>query len=83
MALSEGTFEYLVRNIIVHLDDQNEEIQMAIYNILRFAARLKANIVLNEANMVLKKQKYPRKCQDLIKFAEELVEELKEINEDK
>jgi len=62
----------------VHLDDQNEEIQMAIYNILRFAARLKPNIVLTEAKMVLKKQKFPRKCQDLIKFAEELVEEMKE-----
>ena len=62
----------------MHLDDQNEEIQMAIYNILRFAARLKPNIVLTEAKMVLKKQKFPRKCQDLIKFAEELVEEMKE-----
>lgn len=78
MTFSESTFEYLVKNIIVHLDDQNEEIQMAIYNILRFAARLKPLIVLTEARVVLPKQKYPRKCQDLIKFSEELVEEAKE-----
>lgn len=72
-----------MKNIIVHLDDQNEEIQLAIYNILRFAARLRPKIVLTEARMVLKKQKYPRKCQDLIKFSEELVEEANDGDEPK
>lgn len=63
--------------IFVHLDDQNEDIQMAIYKILRFAGNLKPNIVLNEAQNNLKKQKYPRKCQEIIRFAEELLAEQK------
>ena len=67
-----------MKTIIVHLDDQNEDIQLAIYNVLRFAARLKPEIVLTEARNTLKKQKFPRKCQELIRFSEELISESKE-----
>lgn len=63
--------------IFVHLDDQNEDIQMAIYKILRFAGNLNPIIVLNEAQNNLKKQKYPRKCQEIIRFVQELVDEKK------
>lgn len=68
--------------IFVHLDDQNEDIQNAIYKILRFAAKLRPNIVLAEATNNLKKQKYPRKCQEIIRFAQELVEENKGMDEE-
>lgn len=79
MALSESTFEYVVKAIFVHLDDQNEEIQLVIFNVLKFAAKLRPEIVLEEGKKNIKKQKYPRKCQELINFSEEKIEENKSI----
>lgn len=75
MGFSESILEYIVKGVFVHLDDQNEDIQMSIYNVLRFMAKLKPKLVLDEAKDSLKKFKYPRKCQELINYSQERIEE--------
>jgi hypothetical protein len=80
MNFSESILEYIVKGIFVHLDDQNEDIQMSMYNVLRFLAKLKPKLVLEEAKVCLQKLKYPRKCQELINFSQEKIEENKESN---
>ena len=48
LRLSPSIMEYVIKQIFVHLDDQNESIQMAIYNTLKFAARVTPETVYNE-----------------------------------
>eukprot|EP01016_Furgasonia_blochmanni_P049039 TRINITY_DN7397_c0_g1_i3.p1 TRINITY_DN7397_c0_g1~~TRINITY_DN7397_c0_g1_i3.p1 ORF type:complete len:407 (+),score=50.17 TRINITY_DN7397_c0_g1_i3:676-1896(+) len=71
LRFSPSTYEYLIKSIFVHLDDQNEEVQMAVYHLLQSAATVDWKCVLEEAKQSVKKQKYPRKCQELIKLIEE------------
>jgi hypothetical protein len=35
---SNSTIEYMIKAILIHLDDQNEEVQRAIFETLRVAA---------------------------------------------
>ncbi|EGR33969.1 hypothetical protein IMG5_029090 [Ichthyophthirius multifiliis] len=76
-ALKESTtiFDYMIKAIFIHLDDQNEEMQMAAYNSLRFAAHFNSQILKNEATQSIKKMKFPRKCQELINLADQLLSE--------
>ena len=46
--LSPSTFEYVTRNIIIHLDDQNQQLQLAIFNALKVAATVSPKPVLDE-----------------------------------
>jgi len=46
--MSPGTFEYVVRNILIHLDDQNENLRLALFKVLQSAARVKPKLVLKE-----------------------------------
>ena len=48
--MSPGTFEYVVRNILIHLDDQNENLQIALFKVLQTAAQVKPKIVLKEVS---------------------------------
>lgn len=75
MSFSESILEYIVKGVFIHLDDQNEEIQMSVYHVLRFITKLKPKLVLDEAKESLKKLKYPRKCQELINYSQEKIEE--------
>jgi len=78
LKFSPSIFEYVIRNIKIHLDDQNEQIQMAIFNLLKEAANIDAQKVLEETREFVNKQKYPRKCQELIRYIEEHMEEYQE-----
>jgi len=46
--MSPGTFEYVVRNILIHLDDQNENLRVALFRVLQTAARIRPKLVLRE-----------------------------------
>lgn len=40
LGMSPSTFEYMIKTIFVHLDDHNQEISMAVYKALVFAAEV-------------------------------------------
>jgi len=46
--MSPGTFEYVVKSIFIHLDDQNEELQKAVFYTLQTAASIKPKVVWKE-----------------------------------
>mmetsp|Transcript_46400 Transcript_46400/g.53774 ORF Transcript_46400/g.53774 Transcript_46400/m.53774 type:complete len:558 (-) Transcript_46400:155-1828(-) len=69
--LSPSTFEYVTRNIMIHLDDQNQQLQLAVFNALKTAAGIDPRRVLDEARISLPKQKYPQYCKELIRYIEE------------
>ncbi len=46
--MSPGTFEYVVRNMLIHFDDQNEQLQLAIFKALQTAAQVNPKIVFKE-----------------------------------
>jgi len=68
LKISPSTFEYMIKTIFVHLDDHNQEISMAIYNTLVNAAHVNAQKTLEVAKEALSKQKYPRKCEEIIRL---------------
>lgn len=71
MKESPAIFEYMTKAIFIHLDDQNEDVQMGAYSTLKFACRFNPWKVKEEAEQALKKMKYPRKCQEILNEAEE------------
>jgi len=75
LKMSPGTFEYVVRNILIHLDDQNENLRLSLFNVLQSAARVKPKLVLKEARASIPKQNYPQICQELVRWIEENLEE--------
>jgi len=75
LRMSPGTFEYVVKNILVHLDDQNENLRLSLFNVLQSAARVKPKLVLREARASLERRSYPQICRELIRWIEENLEE--------
>ena len=89
--MSPGTFEYVVRNILIHLDDQNENLRLALFRVLQTAARIRPKLVLREvkkffpptkilinsykARASIPKQNYPQLCTELVRWVEENLEE--------
>jgi len=71
LKMSPGTFEYVVKNLLIHLDDQNEQLQKAIFQVLQSAASIKPKLVFKEAKIALPKQRYPHLCSELIRSIEE------------
>lgn len=48
MHMSESTFEYVVQTLFIHLDDKNEDVQVAVFKTLEEATRVYPDIVLKE-----------------------------------
>lgn len=48
--MSSSTFEYAIQTLFVHLDDKNEDVQLAVFKTLEAAAATGANTVLCEVN---------------------------------
>jgi len=76
LRMSPSILEYVLRILFIHLDDQNEQVQLAMFNLLKEATNLDYKLVLGEAKLALSKQRYPRKCQELIRYVEENQENL-------
>jgi hypothetical protein len=66
--VSGSTLEYILQTCFIHLDDRNEEIQKAMFKFLKFAADEHIHAVQKEAVSSLPKQKFPRLCEELIKY---------------
>lgn len=79
--ISDGTLRYVVKTCFIHLDDRNEEVQMAVFNFLKFASDSKLDMVHEEAVASLPKQKFPRLCEELIKYLENKKQGVEEITE--
>lgn len=50
MRMSDSTFQYVCQTLFIHLDDKNEDIQLAIFKTLEFGASFKKDIVLQEVS---------------------------------
>lgn len=46
--MSDSTFEYVTKTLLIHLDDKNEDVQIAIFKTLQFGGSLRPSIVLQE-----------------------------------
>jgi len=69
--LSSSTWNYIVKACLVHLDDVNEEVQLAVFNLLKAAADVNSEEILKEAEITVHKQKFPRLCQELLRYIKE------------
>jgi len=76
--MSSSTFEYVIRHLFIHLDDQNPKVQMAVYHLILKTYHLHPEIVLTEAQKSVKNQTYPQKCKEIIKIISESLLEKKE-----
>jgi hypothetical protein len=45
---SSSTLEYMIKAILVHLDDQNEKVQRAIFDCLKVAADIDPALLIKE-----------------------------------
>lgn len=48
LKFSPSTLEYVVRTLLIHLDDQNEQLQISLFHVLKEAAQINPKIVLTE-----------------------------------
>lgn len=78
--MSESTFEYVIQTLFIHLDDKNEDVQVAVFKTLEAATKINPAIVLQEvilclpqAKKSLSKQKFPRLCEKIIEIVTPLV----------
>ena len=62
LKLSPSTFEYMVKHIFIHLDDNNSDISDSIYKVLILAGDVDPEKTLKEAQECLGKHKHARKC---------------------
>ncbi|CAK9015368.1 Dynein axonemal assembly factor 5 (HEAT repeat-containing protein 2) [Durusdinium trenchii] len=69
---SRTLFEYILRNLFVHLDDPNPEIQQGIYTVLQSAVHQDYQTFLKEAQSAAAKSSHPRLCEELVRLAESL-----------
>jgi hypothetical protein len=51
MYMSDSTFEYVIQTLFIHLDDKNEDVQLAVFKTLELAASLKPSLVLHEVGL--------------------------------
>jgi hypothetical protein len=68
---SSSLYEYVVRNVFIHLDDQNQEIQRAIMEVLKLASRVQTEKFIEIAEDQQQKFAHPALCKALIEFARE------------
>jgi hypothetical protein len=50
MYMSDSVFEYVCQTLFVHLDDKNEEVQLAVFRTLELAATYRKELVLQEVS---------------------------------
>lgn len=79
---SSSLYEYTIKNIFVHLDDQNEEIQKAVVGVLRKASRVQTQIFIKLAKELEGKSAHPALCKSLHQFAiDKYTTYVEEVNE--
>ncbi|KAM3138390.1 hypothetical protein pb186bvf_009476 [Paramecium bursaria] len=58
--------EYIIKAVLIHLDDSSEDVQKAVFQTLQCA--VPRDIMIREAEISVKNFKYPRYCLELIKM---------------
>ena len=66
---SSSLYEYTLKTIFIHLDDQNEKIQQAILVVLRKACRVQKRDFITIARDFENKCAHPALCKSLLDFA--------------
>ena len=66
---SGSLYEYTVKNIFIHLDDPNQEIQKATTKVLEKAARVQTDDFIKIAEDCQGKFAHPVLCKNLVDFA--------------
>ncbi|CAJ1377289.1 unnamed protein product [Effrenium voratum] len=69
---SRTLYEYILRNLFVHLDDPNPEIQQGIYAVLQSAVHQDYATFQKEAQSAVVKSSHPRLCEELVRLADSL-----------
>eukprot|EP00347_Sterkiella_histriomuscorum_P013730 403363587 len=65
---SSSLYDYTVKNIFIHLDDQNQDIQNVIMEVLKLAARVQTEKFLEIALDQQQKFSHPGLCKALIEY---------------
>jgi len=66
---SSSLYEYTVKNIFIHLDDPNQEIQKATTKVLEKAARVQTDDFIKVAEDCQAKFSHPVLCKNLVDYA--------------
>lgn len=68
---STGLFEYTLKAVFVHLDDQNPKIQEAVTNVLKKASRVQTQDFIRMAGELGDKSAHPALCKSIRQYAME------------
>ncbi len=72
VSLYRAHLEALYRGLLVHMDDPNAEIQKAVLDVLKVAARLSPDMLLKEVDVVRLKHRTTQFCDELQDFVHSL-----------
>jgi len=67
--LDKSNYQYLLRGLLVHLDDPSPEIQQALYTVLEAALLLDPPIFAVEVSAVRDRHRSPKLCDRLVELA--------------
>ena len=66
---SSSLYEYCIKTIFIHLDDNNENIQKAVVSVLKKASRILTQEFVKVAREMEGKSSHPALCQALLDYA--------------
>lgn len=68
---SSSLYEYIIKSVVIHLDDSNNEVQEEVTKTLQSASKVYTAKFLELVNQALPKFQHPIVCQNLIKWVNE------------
>jgi len=70
---SNSLYEYILRNLFIHLDDPSPTMQSAVEAVLETAMHHEPSVFVNEARTAAGKSVHPRCCEELLRIAQNLL----------
>jgi dynein assembly factor 5 len=69
----DSLYQYILKQLFIHLDDPSTEMQAAMSEVLRRAVHVNPSVFKNEAQSAASRSCHPRACEELVRLAETLV----------
>jgi hypothetical protein len=69
----DSLYQYILKQLFIHLDDPSAEMQNAMSEVLRRAVHVNPAAFKNEAQSAASRSCHPRACEELVRLAETLV----------
>jgi riboflavin synthase len=73
--LSSTIFEYIISDVFIHFDEENDELRKKVLVTLKHATKVNPKYMLEKAKGQLKKMKHTSICEELIEYCEEALQD--------